>query len=97
LPDIRYEQFTLHDIHEIEIRLDGAKTGLTDLISIRAAGASMKSHLATLDNEGLEFEYAGALTFDLQGRMNGTLYTTTEQSLQLIVPGAPRFASGSPA
>ncbi len=47
----------------------------------------MKSHLETLNNEGLELSAGALLTFDLQGRMSGTLYTMTNQCLQLLVPG----------
>jgi len=87
LPDIRYEQFTIHEIGELWIRLNGKQTGAKDFISLVNSGIAMKSHLETLNNEGLELSAGALLTFDLQGRMSGTLYTMTEQSLQLLVPG----------
>ncbi|OQA73265.1 MAG: hypothetical protein BWY35_00654 [Firmicutes bacterium ADurb.Bin248] len=87
LPDIRYEQFTIHDIGELWIKLNGKQTGAKAFISLVDSGISMKSHLETLDNEGLEFEEASALTFDLAGRISGTIYAWDEQCLQLLVPG----------
>ena len=87
LPAIRYEQFILRDHKELWIRLDGAKTGAKDLITIVGSRIIMKSHLETLNNEGIEFVPAGNLTFDTQGRMTGTMDLKEEQSLQLLVPG----------
>ncbi len=87
LPNIRYEQFTLHDAKELWIRLNGQQVGAKDLITLAGSKISMKSHLETLNNEGLEFVTGALLTFDMQGRMNGTIYTLTEQCVQLLVPG----------
>ncbi|HWR19946.1 MAG TPA: hypothetical protein VN608_10015 [Clostridia bacterium] len=87
LPDIRYKQFTIHDIGEVWISLNIQKTGSKAFISLVNSGVTMKSHLETLDNEGLEFEQATLLTFDLEGKMSGMLYAWDEQCLQLIVPG----------
>lgn len=87
LPEIRYEQFTIHDIGELWIRLNGKQTGAKDFISLTDSDIIMKSHLETLDNEGFEFEQASLLTFDLAGRISGTIYAWDEQCLQLLVPG----------
>jgi PKD repeat protein len=86
-PVIRYEQFILKNYREIWIRLNGSKTGAKDLITLVDSKIIMKSHLETLNNEGLEFVSATNLTFDLQGRMNGTIFESKEQSLQLLAPG----------
>lgn len=87
LPEICYEQFTIHDIGEFWIKLNYKQTGSIAFISLVDSGISMKSHLETLDNEGFEFEEASLLTFDLAGRMSGTIYAWDEQCLQLLVPG----------
>jgi len=87
LPEIRYKQFTIHDIGEFWISLNTQNTGSKAFISLVNSGVSMKSHLETLDNEGLEFEQATLLTFDLEGKMSGMLYAWDEQCLQLLVPG----------
>ena len=46
----------------------------------------MKSHLETLNNEGLEFNMS-TMSFDIQGRMSAVFTATKEQCLQLLVPG----------
>ena len=47
----------------------------------------MKFHLETLRNDDLKFENTYSLSFDTQGRLDGTIKTGTEQFLQLLVPG----------
>lgn len=86
LPDIRYERFVLHDVSEIRIRLNGNEPGKKDFLSV-TSGVEMRSHLETLNNEGIEFDPGLPVRFDLQGRMNATLHSWTEQFLQLLVPG----------
>ncbi len=86
LPDIRYERFVLHDVREIRIRLNGNAPGQKDFLSV-TSGVEMRSHLETLNNEGIEFDPGLPVRFDLQGRMNATLHSWTEQFLQLLVPG----------
>lgn len=87
LPVIRYQQFILRDHKELWIRLDGSKTGAEDLITLIDSKVIMKSHLETLNNEGMEFASGTNLRFDLQGRMSGAISVIREQSLQLLVPG----------
>ena len=61
------------------------------LLSASGCKVSMKSHLETLNNEGLEFvpRYGTVVGFDLRGEMTAAL--TTEpgdtQAIQLLVPG----------
>ena len=51
LPQIRYEQFTIHPLAELTISL---QPGLTDWLLMLGSGTrvTMKSHLETLNNEG---------------------------------------------
>jgi PKD repeat protein len=87
LPVIRYEQFILQNHREIWIRLNGKQLNAKDLITLVGGKVIMKSHLETLNNEGLEFIPATNLKFDLQGRMSGSIMVDKEQSLQLLAPG----------
>ena len=60
-------------------------------LGVAGCGVSMKSHLETLNNEGLELStFSGNLVwFDLNGEMSAQLNTANygNQSLQLLVPG----------
>ncbi len=86
IQDVRYEKFTFHDITELWIRLDGDRPDRKDFITL-VSDVTMKSHLETLNNEGLEFDLALPTKFDIQGRMNAQLHAGTEQFLQFLVPG----------
>lgn len=104
LPSIRYEQYIIRDYGEFNISLNAKNSGLKNFITLVGGKVIMKSHLETLNNEGLVFLPQGTLFFDTEGRMNGTIENHGEQSLQLLVPGGAalrvetaklRFADGT--
>ncbi len=82
VPNIRYEQFTIHGIKELWINT----SGVSDLFTLVGSTVDMKCHLETLDNESLRLK-PFSLSFDRQRKMNADLSADTEQALRLIAPG----------
>ena len=87
LPDIRYKQLKIYNTKKIRINLNAAQYQGKGLLMFEGAEVSMKFHLETLRNDDLKFENTYSLSFDTQGRLDGTIKTGTEQFLQLLVPG----------
>jgi hypothetical protein len=87
LPEIRYMQLKIYNTKEMVIDLNAAQNQGKNLLMLRGSDVSMKFHLETLRNEGLDFKPSTYLFFDTQGRMTCSIETTAEQCIQLLVPG----------
>jgi len=86
LPQIRYKQFVFRSLSHITIYLGALQDENKKLLSMSGNGVFTKSHLETLNNEGLQFEQS-IMSFDLHGNMDAAFVTTKEQCLQMLVPG----------
>ncbi len=86
IPTLKYEQFVLHNIDNVQIRLPSTASD-TFFLMASCKQVTMKAPLETLSNEGITFG-AGSYGFDLDGKISGTMVAVEqEQFLQLLVPG----------
>ena len=92
LPAIQYQQLTITDYSEFWIRLNTSQTGDADFLKLVGCKVSMKSHLETLNNEGLNLTPAGNLTFNMEGRMAAPSRPSPTRRFNLLVSGRNRAA-----